>query len=223
MVGAPAAPRRRRCPNCPGLAPETEANPGAVRRRTHRTRPRHRAHSLPSVMLFCKPRTTRTSKPWTTYAARHPQRLRPAERDVRVEAQLLVLDQRQPREPARELRHRQLGLELAEARAQAVVDAAAEGEVAAGVVAVEVEGVGLGEDRRRRGRRPPATGRASRPRAARRRRRVAGRVVTRRQTQTDGSKRSVSSTAPGIAAGSATTRSQRARSSSRRRMTLPMR
>ena len=77
----------------------------------------------------------------------HPQRLRPAERDVRVEAELLVLHQREPREPARQLGERQLRLELSEARAQAEVDALAEGQVAAGVGAVEVEGVGLGEDR----------------------------------------------------------------------------
>ena len=60
-----------------------------------------------------------------------------------MEGQLLALHERQPREPPRELLERQLGLELAEARAQAVVDAAAEREVAASVVAVEVEGVGV--------------------------------------------------------------------------------
>src|SRR5690349_4286860 len=75
---------------------------------------------------------------------RDPERLRAAERDVRMEGELLVLDQRQLRPPARELRYGQLGLELAQGRAEAEVDAAPEGEVAAGVVALDVEGVRVG-------------------------------------------------------------------------------
>ena len=115
--------------------------------------------------------------------------------------ELLALDQRQLRPAARELGDRQLGLELAEARARG--SSGCRGRRRGG------GGRSRGRGRRRSGsgktdgvaaRPRPATGRASRPRAGRRRRAVAGRVVTRRQTRTEGSKRSVSSTAPGISA-----------------------
>ena len=145
-------------------------------------------------------RTQRRKRRRTTYdAATTHNACGPRNEMLGWKRELLALDQRQLRPPARELRHRQLGLELAEGRAQAEVDAAAEGEVAAGVVAVEVEGSGSGKTD---GSRPAAAshrksfapaGRSTPPT-------VAGRVVTRRQTQTEGSKRSVSSTAPGIGA-----------------------
>ena len=52
---------------------------------------------------------------------------------------------------------------------------------------------------------------------------MTGRVVTRRHTGTDGSKRRISSTAPGISDGSATSRAQRSGASSSRRTQLPIR
>src|SRR3954464_2793125 len=73
----------------------------------------------------------------------HPQLERPAERDVRVEAQRrLVLDEPQAREAPRELLERELGLELAQRRPDAEVDALAEREVTLGVGPRRVEAVG---------------------------------------------------------------------------------
>ena len=75
-----------------------------------------------------------------------PELERPAEGDVRVEGDRLVLDQPQLRPALDQPRERELRLELAEARAGAVVDALAEREVVVGVLARGVERVGLGED-----------------------------------------------------------------------------
>ena len=52
---------------------------------------------------------------------------------------------------------------------------------------------------------------------------VTGFVVTRRQTGTEGSKRRISSTAPGISWGLSTSRPQRSGTSSSRRTQLPIR
>src|SRR5215212_10452377 len=74
-----------------------------------------------------------------------PQLERPAEGDVRVEAQLPALHQPQAREAPRQLLERELRLELAERRPDAEVDALAEREVALRVRAAQVEHVGLRE------------------------------------------------------------------------------
>ena len=76
----------------------------------------------------------------------HPELERPAERDVRVEGDRLVLDQPELRPALDQPGERQPRLELAEARARAVVDALAERQVVVGVLARRVEAVGLGED-----------------------------------------------------------------------------
>jgi hypothetical protein len=51
VVGAPATPRWRWCPNCSGLGPETEPNPDRFAPRTTADACA-RAHSFPSMMLF---------------------------------------------------------------------------------------------------------------------------------------------------------------------------
>ena len=111
-----------------------------------------------------------------------------SERDVGVEGQRLARDQTQVRLTAGEPGHGDLGFQPAEVRAQAVLQALAERQVPVGVAAVQVERVWVGE------------GCASRPAAPSHRNsrapvgrscpaRVIGRVVTRRQTGTDGSYR----------------------------------
>ena len=62
-----------------------------------------------------------------------------------MEGELLVRHQRQARVAAGEFGQRDLRLELAEVRAQAVVQALAEGQVAFGVGPVQVEPVRFGE------------------------------------------------------------------------------
>ena len=112
----------------------------------------------------------------------------------------LVRDKPQAREAARELLERELRLELAQRRPDAEVDPLAEGQVALGV--------------RRAGSKRSGSAKTagSRPAAASHRNSLApsgsstppsvtGRFVTRRQTGTDVSKRSVSSTTPPMSAG----------------------
>ena len=96
---------------------------GAVRGAARATGP---TRAFPRSKRRARERADEPTKPPPTAPAARGRR-------CWVEGQLLVLHQRQAREAPRELRERQLGLELAEARAQAVVDAAAEGEVAAGL------------------------------------------------------------------------------------------
>src|SRR6478609_2512935 len=68
-----------------------------------------------------------------------PQNLRAAERDVGVEGELLVRGQPQAGVAADEFGQRDLRLELAEVRAQAVVEAFAESQMTFGVRAVRIE------------------------------------------------------------------------------------
>ena len=109
------------------------------------------------------------------------------------------------REAPRELLERERGFEAAERGADAEVDAAAERERAAGVRALGVERVRVGEDVgvAAGGREPEEELRAlGQVDAAE----LTGRVVTRRHTGTDGSNRSTSSTAPAIRSGLGTSR-----------------
>ena len=81
------------------------------------------------------------------WARLHLQDLRAAERDVGVEGEVLVRRQPQPGVAAGQFGHRDLRLQLAEVRAQAVVQALAEGQVAFGVGPVLVELVAPGPRR----------------------------------------------------------------------------
>ena len=99
----------------------------------------------------------------------HPQHLRAAERDVRVERDLL-LQQAQAGEAPGQLLERQRGLEPPQRRADAEVDPAPERQRAAGVRALRVEAVGLREHAGVAPAPRRARGTASRPPATRRRR-----------------------------------------------------
>jgi hypothetical protein len=60
----------------------------------------------------------------------------------------LALNERQVGEPAHQLKQRELRLEPAQSRANAVVDPLAEGERPVGVRSMEIELLGMGKDGR---------------------------------------------------------------------------
>ena len=64
-----------------------------------------------------------------------------------MKSQSLAGDQAKVGEPAGELVEDDAGLELAEVSTEAVVQAATEGDVLIGVGTVQIEAIGLGEDR----------------------------------------------------------------------------
>src|ERR687894_82905 len=131
FVTAPVAPMHA------GPSPPTKHGPAPPCRRSRRW-PRGREEWYGVACADRLRGRARESSP-------RPQLERAAEGDVRVERDLLVLDELEPGPAVEQPLDRQLRLELAEAGAGAVVDALAEGEAVVRVLAPRVEAPGLGE------------------------------------------------------------------------------